>query len=213
VLNHGDEALLLDCPSGAAETIGSRLEPLVAIALTSGRIESVGGLPAVLCELQRYRNPEQALPIHFCLGEERAPTLASAWSQAFSGGFPVAFDAEVPGARFAEGEFTVSTCSVVHGEPNWVAKMVERAIGLALRIETRDLTMVWIPGAAPSPTLRRWCSGADLAVVEAGIRPWPPMSQEWRMTAEQAYSIGQCAGELWLVGDDGFRLETARCKF
>lgn len=211
VVSRGAEALLLDCPSGAAENIGSPLEILVAIALSSGRIEAIGGLPSLLCALQQHRGPAQALPIHFCLGEERAPTLASAWSQAFSGGFPLSFDAEIPGARFAEGEFVVSTCSVVHGEPNWSAKTVERNVGLAMRIDTPEMSLAWVPGAKATPALQQWCSGRDLAIIEVGVRPWPLTKQRWRMTTAEACSIGAGAGEIWLVGDDRLRLETARC--
>jgi hypothetical protein len=49
-----------------------------------------------------------------------------------------------------------------------------------------------------------------LAVVEVAGLPWPQDAKSWRLTQAQAREAGAEADELWLVDDNGGRVDAAR---
>lgn len=205
LLERRGEALLIDVPAGVVPPLRalSALGRIQAILLTSGRIQAVEGLVPLLCALEPWRASRAPLTLRTCLGEERGPTLTSAWSRAWPDRYPLLQDGLAPGAEDALGAFSVRTLPLRHGEPHWREGRVEPAVGVAVRVRTEEATVAWVPGAAPSPAVRRACRGVDLAVIEVGVTPWPPSDEPWRLTLAQALEAGEEAGEVWLVGDDG----------
>ncbi len=191
--------ILLDAPPAAA-LLGAELGHLRAIALTSGRIQAVGGLLGVLAATDRWRDPGLALPIHIALGEERASLVAETWQRGWPQAFPVELDAEAPGARFELGPFEVRTISVSAAEPDFRAGTTRAipAVGLQLR---GPIQLAWVPSAAPGPVVEHLCRGADLAVVEVGVLAWPRGAV--RLRPEDAIRAASGARLLWCVGDDG----------
>jgi hypothetical protein len=197
--------LLLDAPPAAA-ALGEELALLRAVVLTSGRIQSVGGLLGVLAASDRWRLPELPLPVHVLLGEERAAWIAETWERGWPERTSVALDAEVPGALFDVGPFEVKTVPVSACEPDFRAGTLQAIPAVGLRLHG-PIDVAWIPGAAPGPAVEHLCRDADLAVVEVGVLPWPKGGR--RLRREDAIAAAAGARLLWLVGDDGERLDEA----
>lgn len=203
-LDRAGEGLLVDVPAGAADLLraAGALSSVRSVLLTSGRVRAVEGLVPLLCALEPLRD-DSPLPIRTCLGEERGPTLASAWTRAWPDRYPLLLDALAPGSEEEIGAFSIRTIPLRHGEPRWRTGTVEPAVAVAVRVTVPEGVIAWVPGAAPSPAVRRACRGADLAVVEVGVEPWPQTPEPWRLTLEEALRDADEAGEAWLVGDDG----------
>ncbi len=204
-LAHGADALLLDAPPGVAQRLGSdRLARIRAIATTSGRLESIGGLVDLLGALEPHRTSVQPLNLHLPVGEERAELLAGAWVRGWPDRYPLSIDSDMPGLSFDEGPFAVHTVRVRHAEPVWgTSPRVEGAVGVALQVVCGGARVAWVPGAAPGPAARRACEGMDLAIVEVGVTRWPPSSERLRLDVVGALEAASGAGSTWLVGDDG----------
>ena len=199
------EAMLVDVPAGVVPLLRDRsaLGRIQTVLLTSGRTRAVEGLVPLLCALEPWRARKAPLTLRTFLGEERGPTLTAAWSRAWPDRYPLLQDGLLPGAEDQVGAFTLRTVPQRHGEPHWREDRVVPAAGVAVRVATPEATVAWVPGAAPSPAVRRACRGADLAVIEVGVEPWPRAEEPWRLSLAQALEAGAEAGEVWLVGDDG----------
>lgn len=202
-VSHGADALLVDAPSGVDALLGDRAARLRAVVLTGGTVRQVGGLVPLLCALERWRAAGTALPVHVPLGEERGAALADAWVRHWPDRYDVTVDAERPGATFDEGPFAVATFALRAGEPRWRIGTVEPRTAVAVRVTTPDRSVAFVPAAVPSTAVERACRGADLAVIEVGVVPWPRTAERWRPTAEEALRLAAGAKEAWLVGDDG----------
>jgi len=198
------EGLLLDAPVSAATALDGlgALPRLGSVLLTSGRARSVGGLVTLLCALERHRS-DVPLTLRSPLGEERGEALASAWTTAWPGRYPLLVDGFLPGEPFEAGPFDGETVPVRHGEPVWREGAVVAAIGVGIRVRAGGVTIAWVPGAGPDAAVRTACRGADLAVVEIGVEPWPGADRGWRLSIEDALAHSSDAGEVWIVGDDG----------
>jgi hypothetical protein len=201
VLECDGEALLLDVPEGSAARLAALgvLPRIRAIAFSGGRVQSVGGLVPVLCAMAPGRG-DTPLPVWSVLGEERGGLLADAWFRGW-GGFPLAMDGEAPGTAFEAGPFRVVTSAIRRGEPGRWGILSVPAVGF--RVAAGGVEVAFVPGAGPGSAVERLVRGADLAVVEVGVTPWPPSPEPWRLTADAAIHAAQGARELWLVGDDG----------
>ncbi len=199
-------AVLVDAPPGIEDELGDALPTLAAVFLTSGRIRATGGLLGLLSALEPHRSPERVLPLHVPWAEERGSALAELWSRGWPGRFPVEVDAQRAGATVDVSGIEVTTAPLRAGEPTWHPGSVVPVPALGVRLRTPDLTVALLPASTPSTAGRRLCEGADLAIVEVGVAPWPRPAEgdpAWRPTAEQAIALSSGAGESWLVGDDG----------
>jgi hypothetical protein len=200
--------LLLDCPTGVVEALGPRIAALRAVALSSGRSESLGGLISLLCALNQARRTAP-LQVHVLSSEERAPLLISAWSQGWGGSFPVELDAQVAGSRIDADPFELTSLPVRHGEPEWVGDIVASLPGVGWLVEVFGIRVAYVVGAGPNRAVEKLCREAHLAVLEVGVKPWPESEVRWRLSVAEAIEAAAGAGELWLVGDDGRRVEAS----
>jgi len=171
--------------------------------LTRGRVQSVGGILPLLVAMMPHRVTGVPLPLWVPLGEERGAMLAETWVRGWPESYPITLDAVGVGTRWNRGDFRLSLHGVRAGEPRFRAGTVEAVIGTALRVETDDMVLAWVPAAAPSPAVARVCRGADLVVVEVGHVPWPHTTERWRMSVSEALVLGGDSSELWIVRDDG----------
>lgn len=202
LLRYRGDAFVLDAPPAVAAAIGDELPHVRGIVLTGGRIRTVGGLVELLCALAPHR-AGVAMDLQAPLGDERGPALAETWVRGWGAPFPLSIDAARPGARVELGPIAVTLVPIRAGEPDWANDEVRARVAVALRVETPDACIAWVPGAAPSAAVRRACDGADLAVVEVGVEPWPRSERPWRLSMQDALRAGEGAGDLWVVGDDG----------
>lgn len=191
--------LLIEAPVGVAVPAPGRLG---TIALSGGRIGSVGGLVPLLCALEPHRAPEVPLSIVGPLGDERGARLAAAWGQGWPGRYPVRLDALAPGQPFDAGPMQVETVEVLRGEPRWRPEEgIERVSAMAFRVQTAAGIIAFVPGAAPTKAVTRAVTEAVLAVVEVGTEPWPTDERRWRMSAAEAAALP--ASELWVLDERG----------
>ncbi|MEQ1564867.1 MAG: hypothetical protein ABMA64_04460 [Myxococcota bacterium] len=204
-VEHAGDAILIDAPTGAAAELGEDLGRLRAVVLTTGRARSLAGLLELLSAAERFRGGAP-LELHLPLGEERGAAVAEVWAHHWDA-YPLVIDAQQPGSTFSVGPFDVSTAAVQVGDPRFHPERVEARLGLGLRISTgAGGPIAVLLGAAPDPGLHRLCAGAELAVIEVGVAPWPRVDRAWRLRTEQALAVGAGARQVWLVGDDGQRL-------
>lgn len=162
---------------------------------------AVRGLLGLLEALARVRSG--MLPVWAPAGEERVPSLVAAWQRGWPDRYPVMLDGSLPGQPDQIGPFEVTYAGVHHGEPDWREDRIVAAVGSAVQVDVDGVRIVWVPGAAPGPSVRRVCTGASLAVVEVGVTPWPRSEKRWRMGVREALDGAQDAETVWLVGDDG----------
>lgn len=207
-LEHDGHGLLVGAPAGAAEDLGDALGCLRAIALPVTRPRDVGGLLTLLAALEPWRRDEEVVELHVALGDERGPALAEGFAAHWDGA-PLTIDAQRAGASLHAGPFAIETRALTVGEPRWRPPRIEGRAGLALRVTAGDRRVAIVRGARPEPWLARWCAGADLAVVEIGVTPWPRADRPWRLRQDEALAIGAGARELWIAGDDGERVGAA----
>lgn len=195
-----DYGLLLDTPVGVR---APRPGVLGTIALSGGRIGSVGGLVPLLCSLEPYRSEGVPLTLVGPLGDDRGAALASAWSRGWPGRYLVRHDALAPGQSFEAGPMVVDTVALLRGEPRWrPTPSVDRVTGLGFRVHTAAGVVAFLPGAAPTNAASRAVGDAVLAVVEVGTEPWPVDSQQWRFAVSDAAAL-DLEGELWAVDERG----------
>ena len=201
-----DHGFLLDAPPGITRALGPRIASVRAIVLTGGRWQSVGGLIELLAQLGPYRS---GLPmdLRLPLGAERGVALAETWIRAWGSPYPLAIDLVRPGIGHDMGPMGVELRTVRSAEPDGTGEGIVPRLQVATRLTTPDAVVVWVPAAAPGEGVRKLCVGADLAIVEAGTRPWPAHEGRWRMTPTEALTHGSGAGEAWVVGDDGLLLD------
>lgn len=202
LLRWRDHAFVLDAPPTVVEALGEALPLTRAVVLSGGGAGSVGGLVPLLTALAPYRDGAP-LDLRLVLGEERGAALAETWVRAWGQPYPLVVDAERPGGRLELGPIEVELVPMKAGEWDWAAAQVRSRVQVALRVHTPDGVVVWVPGAAPGTAVVRACRGADLAVIEVGVTPWPRHPGRWRLSAAEAVRAGGEAGQLWLVGDDG----------
>lgn len=209
VVDVGGDVVLFDTPAGLPEALGPTLGRVRALVFTTGRIRSVGGLVPLLCALEPHRSVDAALPVHPPLGDERSAALAEVWERFWPDRYPIVLDVVRPGGSFDVGPLQVTTFPIQVGEPRWRDGTVDPGVGVGLRIETPDLTVALLLGAAPSSGLARITADVDLAVIEVGVVPWPRTPVPWRLRPDEAVALGVGARELWVTGDDGQRLDAA----
>jgi hypothetical protein len=208
----GGEGLVVDAPAGLADALRrlGALGRVHGVVMSSGRMGGLRGLLGLLEELATVRRAEWPVAVWGPAGDERIPALVEAWQRGWPGRFPVALDGVQPGDSADLGAIEVSFLAIRHGEPVWGERPhVAAAPGCALRLVAAGLCVVYVPGAAPSASVARLCRGADLAIVEVGVREWPASDRRWRLSLAEALEAGAEAGELWIVGDDGALLSAA----
>jgi len=202
----GSDMLLLDAPPGVEQELSRRqlMGSVRAVGLSSGRVGSVGGLIPLLCALEPHRVTDAQLDLAMPIGDDRPAAIAEAWMKGWPDRFPLVIDCIRPGVGLDLGAFSVETMAVGRGQPQWCPNPDIRSIvGLAWRIRVLNTTIAWVPGAPASPIVQNACAGADLAILEIGVTPWPRTERRWRMTTVEALSRSADAAEVWLVGDDG----------
>jgi hypothetical protein len=195
------EGVLFDAPAHAYDRLDAMraLPKLRAIVLSGGRIQSVGGLVPLLCALEPHRGPEAPLLVWSPFGEERPALLADAWSRGWPDRYPLTIETGTPGQPFDAGPLEIRPEAIRRAEPR--REGVEVYPAVALRI-SGQAEIAYVAGAGPGGIVRALCRGADLAIVEVGVKPWPVTEQRWRLTPMDAAEAVD-SGELWLVGDDG----------
>lgn len=203
----GPHGVAIDAPAGMAAAIGADLARLSAIVVTSGRARAIGGLIELLEATAAHRDPALPLVLHVPFGEERGAALADLWVQHWQGRFPLTVDAERAGVRFDAGGMQITTVALRAAEPDWAARDVVPRVAIGVIAEHAGARVAILLGAAPDPGLERHCAGADLAVIEVGVLPWPRSDVAWRLRPDQAIAVGAGARALWIVGDDGRRIE------
>lgn len=206
VVSVDHDVLLIDAPPVSVALLQPWLPNVRAIALTSGRLSSVGGLLPMLCALEPHRGPDSALTLHLPGSDERGAALAEVWVRCWPDRYPLTIDSDRPGSDFEVGRITVhthplETAEIVHG-----AASVQDAIGMIVR--TPDLAIAYLRGMAPPRMLERWLA-VDLAILEVGLSPWPRTDRPLRLRIDEASRIGASAGELWLVSDEGRSVDLA----
>jgi hypothetical protein len=206
----GSHTLLVDCPPGVEHYLEDRAGLIDTVVLTSGRSQAVGGLIGLLATINRYAKGARAVSVCGCVGEERGPALLECWLRDWDNALELHVDLTIPGSILELGGLTLRSWGVTHGEPIWSLNKVKPAVGVAIEINTGSTKVVWIPGAAPHPLLSRLCQGASLAVVEVGTSNWPSNSQSWRLTEEEAKRVSTSSRVVWLVDDEGRRLNSGR---
>lgn len=200
-----EHGFLIDAPPGVTHRLGADLPSVRAVVLTGGRWQAVGGLIELLCRLGRYRNG-LAMDLRVPLGEERGVALAETWVRTWGSPYPLALDMVRPGTAEVLGPMHVAMHPMRAGEPDGAWQTITPRLQVAVRITSPDASVAWVPGAAPADAVRKVCDGVDLAVVEAGVEPWPSHEGRWRMTPTEAAERASGADRLWLVGDDGHPL-------
>ena len=75
--------------------------------------------------------------------------------------------------------------------------------GLGWRFSIGETSVVWVRTCAPKAAISHFCRDASLAIIEAGVEPWPNDPSRWRLSVNEASQYGLSAQELWLVGDEG----------
>lgn len=201
VVSVGSDTIVLDAPPAAdLEAIASVLPYMRAIVLTSGRLSSVGGLLPLLCALEPHRGEDAALTLHLPAGDERGAAIAEVWVRGWPDRYPLVIDAVQPGAEIELGpilarSWPLATAEIVRGE-------VRPMTAVGLQLQTPDLSVTYLRGAADPRAIARWLA-VDLAILEVGAQPWPKTERPWRLRADEASKLGALAGEVWLVTDDG----------
>ncbi len=203
-IESGGDGLLLDVPPGSSRLMSpTQLGRLRAVALSGGRMQSIGGMVGLLCQLEPGRSQDAALSLWFALGHERGPMLAETWVRGW-GRYPVTLDAEAPGAEFDVGAMAVKTVSYAAGEPRWGDEpTVESRQAVGFRVTVAGQTIAYAPAAARPQAVQRLVRGADLAIVEVGAVPWPRSDRQWRLTLADAVQATADVQNTWIVGDDG----------
>jgi hypothetical protein len=204
----GDVALVVDAPRGVAEAVVDVLPRVHGVVVSSGRLASVRGLLGLLDALGPHRDDDAPLSVVAATGEERVGLLVEAWQKGW-GRYPVLLDAVMPGEPVDVGDLTVTLSPLRRGEPDWRRSVVEPAAGFGVAVDVGGRRIVWVPAAAPDERVRRLCEGADLAVVEVGVIPWPRSDRALRPTLQDVAALTSGADEVWWVGDDGRALGPA----
>lgn len=199
LVHHAGRSLLLDAPVNAAESCRRALPTLDTVVLSSGRMHSVRGLLALL-EARSTQHPGP-LTVLSSASDERVPAIVEVWTRGWPERGQVQLDGLLPGDAIELDDLRLALLPLTRGEVG--PRGVHAAPGCAVRLTTPDTSLVWLPAAGPGPVARRLCTGADLAVVEIGLQPWPSSERRWRLTTQEAIDAAQGAGELWMVGDDG----------
>jgi len=207
LVRHGHTGILLDAPRGIADDASHWLGSVHAMAVSSGRMASVRGLLALLEAVSLTRDPHTAFTVLGPADDQRIPELVDVWTRGWPNRNPVHVDGLLPGDTAEVGGLPIEYVATERGEPT--RSSVQSARGYAVRVHTPTGMVAWVPAAAPGPAVRRACRGALLAIVEVGIRPWPTTDRAWRMTRSQAIDLASDADTVWLVGDDGQRLDIA----
>lgn len=195
--------LLLDVPTHAGLHLTTReFAELGTIALSGGRIGSIGGLVPLLCALEPHRAPDVPLVLVGPLGDDRGSQLASAWTQGWPGRYPITMDSLAPGQAFDAGPFEVETVAILRGEPRWRPEpAIDRVTAMGFRVHTAAGVVVFLPGAGPGSLVERASAGARLTVVEVGTIGWPPDDRPWRIGLSDAATLA--SEELWILDERG----------
>lgn len=191
-----EAGVLFDAPDGAGRALAAAgLDPDV-VAFSGGRVASVCGFAGVVAAAIA-RGRTRPLRVWSVVGEERASRLVDAVS-AWDLPFPLIVDAEPPGATIAVGPLEVEVVALRRGEVRGNDVVPVPAVGFRVR---GPLDVAFVPGLGPGS--RALCDGAELAVVEVGVVPWPANPERWRFSVDEAITAARRARQLVLVGDDG----------
>jgi hypothetical protein len=198
----GGEAILLDAPSGVERAIFGlpAVRGLLALALSGGRIASVGGMLPLLCALDDARRDDAPLLVWSPMGDERPGLVLEAWNRGWPCRFGVTVESEAPGSEFTVGPFQVTTFPMRRLEPSVrssSASGMSRGSGVpaaaaAFRVSVDGCVVAFVPGAANAGLVRHVCRGADLAVIEVGA-----------LSIADTIASVEKVGEAWLLGPDG----------
>jgi len=197
-IERGGQVLLLEAPSGVERVIASfsAFSGVCALALSGGRIASVGGMLPLLCALDAVRRDDAPLLVWSPIGDERPGLVLEAWSRGWPSRAGVTVETEVPGAEFAVGPFRVHTFPMRRLETSGSGRGAVPGSAAAFRVVIDDCTIAFVPGASQVGVVRHLCRGVHLAVIEVGSLAVAEVAQA------VGASVGE-AGEAWLIGPDG----------
>ena len=203
VLIHGGDVVLVDVPEGTSSRLDEQvLSRVSTIVLSSGVLRDHAGLLPLLEARTRYTG--EPVQVILPLGEERPAAVLEAWHRGQDGGPGVAQDAVHPGAHVGVGALTLEAVALGRGEPRWQpSPTVHPVIALGWRARCADAIVAIAKSPVPDGAVERLLRGADLAIVEVGVEPWPRSDRRWRLRPDEAARIASGSSELWLVGDDG----------
>jgi len=202
VVDHRGQVVLIDAPEGVGRALDAGvLSRVHAVCLSSGVLRDLAGLLVLLEQRSRLAAPPAT--VVFPLGEERPAALLDAWSRGWAQVAPVVQDAVHPGATLTLGGVEVDAVPLGRGEVRWRPQPhVVPTVGLGWRIRTEDATVAVGRLPVPDGAVEKLVRGADLAIIEVGVEPWPVEDRRWRLRPDEAARVSG-AGDLWLVGDDG----------
>jgi hypothetical protein len=202
-LDHDGQVMLIDAPEGVVHGLpDALLARLGVIVVSSGILRDHAGLLPLL--EARARHGTGPITVVFPLGEERVSAVVEAWQRGWPDRLDLFQDAVHPGAVLELDAFTLRAVAVGRGEPRWFpTPRVEPVIALGWQVQCGGLRIALVRGAIPDASIEHVVRGADLAIVEFGIRPWPRSDQRWRLRPDEAARVATGAVEVWLVGDDG----------
>lgn len=201
--------ILIDAPAGVSRALDDAdgLRDLRTVIVSTNRLRSVEGLPALCEAVARVRGKDAVLHVVHGLDCPRVAAIADAWTR----GWPDSTGLALDGVRSADpidlaGDAQVTLTSLTVAEPGPGGGVVPVS-GAAVRVSVGGAELVWVPAARPNAAHARASVGADLAVLEIGRAPWPKVDQPWRPTLAQALAQAQHVGVAWVVGDDGVRVD------
>lgn len=203
-------SFLIDAPAGIARALAEAdgLHDLRTVIVSTNRLRSVEGLPGLCEAIARARGKDAVLHVVHGLDCPRVAAIADAWTRGWPDSTGIALD----GVRSADpielaGDAEVTLTSLTAAEPGPGGGVVPVS-GAAVRVSVGGVDIVWVPAARPNAAHARASVGAALAVLEIGRAPWPKVEQPWRPTLPQALAVSQHADAVWIVGDDGARVDT-----
>ncbi len=200
----GGYQILLGAPLAAVSRLGPSVDALDAVILPTGHLRLLDGLVPLLAS----RTTDRPLTVVSLVGEPRSMALVDAFSRGWPHRAQPEVDVFVAGQPIALGPTQLHTRPARAGEPHGDAVSV--VAGCGVRLTAAGQTIAFLPAVAPSRGWRAFVGQAELAVVEVGVRPWPPGQRPWRHDTASAISAAREARRLWLVGDDGRPLDVAQ---
>ncbi len=188
LLDWGSTTILLDVGQGVVRRLESLMDPRDLTAVVVGHMHAdhfldLAGLRYVYPWGERAAVP---LPVHLPPGgARRMDALAEAISER-PGFFDVAYDMDEydPDAPLSIGPFTITFRRGRHYIPAW-----------AMAVETPDgARLVYTGDTGPSDSVIDFARGADLLLVEAGLRSTADDDPErGHLTAEEAIELATAA--------------------
>lgn len=201
---HGRAGVVVDAPVGVGAALSaSELTALTTVVVSGDRLHGLAGLWLLCDAVTRHRHDPGVLHLVHPLQAERPALLGGAWARGWPDGVALDLDGARPGEPLdLPDDVTVTFVPLATAEPAGGGG-VHPVAGCGVRITTPDAVIAWAPSARPGSAAARLCAGADLAVVEVGVRPWPSTPHPWRLGPADAIRAAADAEVAWIVGDDG----------